>query len=129
MTPQGLSPQQQELIAKACEALEKLYNVQENITPEQVYQLLTAGGQRPMTLQLFKNAIGHLGLIQRDDRLEYLRLKKIFEPERGGERKKSPDYLKTCAVCRYAREGARFCSRYNMVIHFEMGPDCEQFAP
>ncbi len=94
MTPQGLSPQQQELIAKACEALEKLYNVQENITPEQVYQLLTAGGQRPMTLQLFKNAIGHLGLIQRDDRLEYLRLKKIFEPERGGENTPSEEQHK-----------------------------------
>ena len=123
MTPQGLSPQQQELIAKACEALEKLYNVQENITPEQVYQLLTAGGQRPMTLQLFKNAIGHLGLIQRDDRLEYLRLKKIFEPERD----RVTTTQRTCYGCRAYIAQIHHCDVFSRRVHPPTAQDCNQY--
>jgi len=94
MTPQGLSPQQQELIAKACEALEKLYNVQENITRQ-----------------------------HERDRLEYLRLKKIFEPERD----RVTTTQRTCYGCRAYIAQIHHYDVFSRRVHPPTAQDCNQY--
>lgn len=83
----NLTPEQLACIKQATDALERLrelittgdppHNTRNDMTPEEVYEIVTCKEQRPMTLQLFKNALNHLSA--HNDQLEYLRLKKMFE--------------------------------------------------
>ena len=94
MTPQGLSPQQQELITQACEALEKLCSI----------------SRREMSQH-------------ERDRLEYLRLKKIFEPERD----RVTTTQRTCYGCRAYIAQIHHCDVFSRRVHPPTAQDCNQY--
>lgn len=82
LTPGALTPTQRQGIQEASDAVERLHDACKQttgMTADEVYDIVTCNGQRPMTLQLFKNALNHLR--SHNDQLEYLRLKKMFEPD------------------------------------------------
>jgi len=154
----NLTPEQRACIQEATQALERLRDLmpvedtqedtQEdtrelaNLTPEDVFMIVTCNGQREMTLQRFKDALIRLNpppppqsihrrcsrcggaVYSQVDAVCKFCIAKIFEPK-----PKQPDYFKTCAVCKHASAGATFCMMYNKQIDRELGPDCEQFLP
>lgn len=70
----NLTPEQYACIRQATEALEKLRDIMpveeptqktDNLTPEEVFMIVTCNGQREMTLERFKDAIIRLSPVQK----------------------------------------------------------------